>query len=100
MADLGPTINIMYAPIYYEFKSHILHFDDILVHLLDLSLVMPLGLVRDVLVKVNDFLFFADFYVIDVNVSSPPFELSILLGKPFLETMKVVINMDKGSLIE
>lgn len=50
---------------------------DTLVQLIDLCLVRPLGLVRNVLVVVND-LFPTDFYVIDVNASSPLSELSIM----------------------
>ena len=48
--------------------------------LVDHSLVRPLGLVKDMLVRVNGLSFLVDFYVLDVNASSPPSNLSILLG--------------------
>ncbi|XP_038890303.1 uncharacterized protein LOC120079919 [Benincasa hispida] len=66
--------------------------------LADHSLVRTLGLVQDMLIRVNGLSFLAHFYVIDVNAHSPPSNLSVLLGRPFLNTTKVVINVDKGSL--
>ena len=88
----------MSAPVYYEFQSHILHYANILVQLTDLSLVRPLGVVKDVLVRVNDLFFPVDFYVLDVNASFPPSNLFVLLGRRFLKRTKVVIDVDKRSL--
>lgn len=66
--------------------------------LADLSLVRSLGLVKDVLVRVNDLSFPPDFYILDVNADSPPADLSFLLCRPFLKTSNTLINADKGSL--
>lgn len=72
MLDPESVINIMYASIYVEFLSHILHYVDMLVQLVDHSLVRPLRVVKDVFVKVNGLIFPFDFYVIDVNAHSLP----------------------------
>lgn len=53
MLDLGFAMNIMSDPIYSQFQTHILHLADILVQLVDHSLVRLVGLVKDVLVRVN-----------------------------------------------
>ena len=72
MSDLGCGINIMHALVYAEFQSHMLDLTNIIVQLVDHSLVRPIGLVRDVLVLVNDLTFPSNFYVMnmDVNYSS------------------------------
>lgn len=75
-----------------------MHPFDILVELVDLSLVRPLGLVKDVVVRVDSLSFHVDFYVVNVNTSTSPSELFVLLGIPFLKTVKVVVNVDKWSL--
>ena len=98
MLDLRSTVNIMLALVYSKFQLHIMHHADIIVYVVNLSLVRHLGLVKDVLVIVDDLLFPMDFYVVNVNTSSPPYELFGLLGKLFLNTTKVVIDVDKGYL--
>lgn len=70
MLDLRSAINIMPASIYFEFQSYILQFAYIIVQLANLSFLKPLGLVRDILVRVNDFPFHGDFYVVHENASS------------------------------
>lgn len=68
--------------------------------LADHSLVRPVGLVKDMLVRVNDLTFSTDFYVInlDMNSYSSTCDLSMLLRRFFLKTAKAVIDVDKGSL--
>ena len=98
MLDLGSVVNVMFALVFFDFQSHILHPFNIWVQLVDHSLIRPLRLVKDMLVRVNGLYFPVDFYVLDVNASSPLSNLSILLGMPFLKIAKVVIDVDKGSL--
>ena len=68
--------------------------------LADHSLVRSIGIVKDMLVRVNGLCFPADFYVInmDVNSTSSASPLSMLLGRPFLKTAKVVIDVGEESL--
>ena len=77
-----------------------MHPTDILVQLVDHSLVRPIGIVKDMLVRVNSLCFPADFYVInmDVNSTSSDSPLSVLLGRPLIKTAKAVIDVDEGSL--
>ena len=100
MLDLGSTINIMSATVYADFQSHILHPADIVVQLVDHSLVRPIGIVKNILIRVNGLCFSADFYVInmDVNSTSSASPLSVLLRRPFLKIAKLVIDVDEESL--
>ncbi|RDX85926.1 hypothetical protein CR513_32795, partial [Mucuna pruriens] len=64
--DLGASINVMPKSIY---KS--LNFSDLelgmTIQLANRSIVQPLGVLEDVLVQVNDLIFQADFYVLDIT---------------------------------
>lgn len=72
MLDFGFAINFM-PTINSRFRSHILHLVDPLVQLDDLSVVRPLGLVKDVLLRVDSLMFLDDFYIIiDPNIFTLP----------------------------
>ncbi|PIN08964.1 hypothetical protein CDL12_18457 [Handroanthus impetiginosus] len=53
------------------------------------------GVIEDILVKVNKFIFPADFTVLYMEVDS---EIPIILGRPFLATGRTLINVQKGEL--
>ena len=50
------------------------------------------GNIKDVLVKVNKFIFSVDFSMLDFE---PNKEVSIILGRPFLATGKTLIDVQK-----
>ena len=55
----------------------------------------PEGKIKDVLVKVEKFIFPVDFIVLDFEVDK---EVLIILGRPFLATGKTLIDVQKGDL--
>ncbi|XP_065634275.1 uncharacterized protein LOC136069533 [Quercus suber] len=61
-----------------------------------LSIAYPKGVVEDVLVQVNDLVFPADFYVLDMENDDQT--TPILLGRPFLKTSKTKIDVHSGTL--
>nr|XP_027118586.1 uncharacterized protein LOC113735799 [Coffea arabica] len=56
------------------------------------------GLVEDVLVKINDLVFPADFYVLDMDDDHSLDPSPLLLGRPFLSTIQTKIDINKGTL--
>ena len=48
-----------------------------------------------VLVKVESFIFLADFVILDCEVD---FEVSIIVGRPFLATGRALVDMEKGQM--
>nr|KAJ0222006.1 hypothetical protein LSAT_V11C200064360 [Lactuca sativa] len=54
--------------------------------------------VEDVLVQVNELIFPADFYVLDMGDDDSPNSSSILLGIPFLKTTRTNIDVYNGTL--
>ena len=55
----------------------------------------PIGILHDVLVKVESFIFLADFVILDCEVD---FEVPIILGRPFLATGRALVDMEKGQM--
>ena len=61
----------------------------------DRSLKYPRGVIEDVLVKVDKFIFPTDSIVLDMDEDN---EIPIILGRPFLATGKAMIDVKKGEL--
>ncbi|XP_062113692.1 uncharacterized protein LOC133824735 [Humulus lupulus] len=58
----------------------------------------PRGVVEDVLVKVNELVFLADFYILDMEDDSVPCSAPILLGRPFIKTVRTKIDVHEVTL--
>ncbi|XP_057719591.1 uncharacterized protein LOC130934020 [Arachis stenosperma] len=65
-------------------------------HLADRTFKFPHGVVEDLLVKVGEFIFPADFVVLDMEEEA---NTSIILGRPFLATVGAIIDVHKGELV-
>ncbi|KAL2253123.1 UNVERIFIED_CONTAM: hypothetical protein Sindi_0107000 [Sesamum indicum] len=98
MCDLGASINIMSLTIYESLNVGPLKETGVILQLADRSVVYPEGVLEDVLVQVNELIFPADFYVLDMRGDISPNSTSILLGRPFLKTPKTKIDVDAGIL--
>ncbi|XP_027158006.1 uncharacterized protein LOC113773887 [Coffea eugenioides] len=98
MLDLGASINVMPKSIYVSLKLGPLKETGIIIQLADRTNAYPDGLVEDVLVKVNDLVFPADFYVLDMDDDHSPDPSPLLLGRPFMSTAQTKIDVNKGTL--
>ncbi|MCI57030.1 hypothetical protein A2U01_0078281, partial [Trifolium medium] len=63
--------------------------------LADRTRVYPHGIMEDVLVRVNDTIFPADFVIMYIEEDE---EAPILLGRPFLTTGKALNDMEIGEI--
>ena len=61
----------------------------------DRTLKRPIGILHDMLVKVESFIFLADFVILDCEVD---FEVPIILRRPFLATGRDLVDMEKGQM--
>ncbi|XP_073139073.1 uncharacterized protein [Henckelia pumila] len=96
MLDLGASINFMSYSTYDSLKLGPLNETAIVIPMADRSTIYSRGVIEDVLVKVDDLVFPADFYVLDMktnDLNSP-----ILLGRPFLKTSKSIVDVNNGTL--
>ncbi|XP_030930818.1 uncharacterized protein LOC115956643 [Quercus lobata] len=96
MLDLGASINVMPYSIYVFLKLGPLNKTGVMIQLADRSIAYPKDVVKDVLVQVNDLVFPADFYVLDMENDDQTTPIS--LGRPFLKTSKTKIDVHNGTL--
>ncbi|XP_070056690.1 uncharacterized protein [Nicotiana tomentosiformis] len=61
--------------------------------MVDRTMKRPLGVIKDVLVRVDKFILPADFVILDCEVD---YEVPIILGRPFLATGKALCDVEAG----
>nr|GEX83685.1 hypothetical protein [Tanacetum cinerariifolium] len=84
MEDLGASVNIMPRLIFKHLNLANLKKTDMLVEMADMTRRAPLGIVVNVLVKINKFLFPFDFMI--MGTIGEPNE-TMILGRPFMATI-------------
>ena len=60
------------------------------------SISYPFGILEDVLVKVNELVFLADFVILDMAEDE---DMPLILGRPFLSTDRDLIDVEMGQLM-
>ncbi|KAK4398196.1 hypothetical protein Sango_1295100 [Sesamum angolense] len=94
----GASINVMPLSIFESLHVGPLKETGVVIQLTDRSVVYPEGVLEDVLVQVNELVFPADFYVLDMREDNSLNSTSILLGRPFLKTARTKIDVYAGTL--
>ena len=95
LCDLGAIINLMPLSIFKRLGLGEARPTTVTLQLADRSLKHPRGIIEDVLVKVDKFIFPADFIVMDMEEDK---EIPIILGRPFLATGRAMIDVQRGEL--
>ncbi|GJT55410.1 reverse transcriptase domain-containing protein [Tanacetum coccineum] len=90
MADLGASVNVIPKSMFEFLKLTHLKKTDMLVKMADMTKKVPIGIVENVLVKIDKFLFPSDFVVMDMLVERNE---TMILVRPFLETIHAEINI-------
>ncbi|XP_024036883.1 uncharacterized protein LOC112096899 [Citrus clementina] len=98
LLDLGASINVMPRSIYSSLNIGPLKETGVIIQLADRSNAYPDGVLEDVLVQVNELVFPADFYVLDMEDDNSSNSIPILLGRPFLKTARTKMDIHKGTL--
>ncbi|XP_050920410.1 uncharacterized protein LOC127138048 [Lathyrus oleraceus] len=98
MLDLGAGINVMPTSVYNNLDLGSLQHTGLIIQLVNRSNDRPIGVVKDVLVQVNDLIFPADFYILDMYGERNSSRSPIILGRPFMKTTKTKIDVDDGTM--
>ncbi|CAJ2671830.1 unnamed protein product [Trifolium pratense] len=98
MLDLGAGINVMPTSVYNNLCLGPLQHTGLIIQLANRSNARPAGVVEDVLVQVNDLIFPADFYILDMEGETRTSRAPIILGRPFMKTAKTKIDVDDGTM--
>nr|KYP65343.1 hypothetical protein KK1_011576 [Cajanus cajan] len=95
LLDLGASISLMPLSMLQRIGEVEVRPTRMTLQLADRSIKYPHGVVEDLLVKVDKFWFPVDFVVMDMEEDS---EVPLILGRPFMKTAKVIIDVDDGKL--
>ncbi|XP_062113998.1 uncharacterized protein LOC133825010 [Humulus lupulus] len=90
LCDLGASINLMPLSVFKRLQLGEAKPITTTLQLVDRSLAHPRGVIEDILVKVDKFIFPADFIVLDMEEDS---NVPIILGRPFLATGQALIDV-------
>ncbi|GAB2286267.1 hypothetical protein Dimus_039754 [Dionaea muscipula] len=97
LCDLGASINLMYYKVFKTLNiDHALKPTTVTLQLVDCSIGTPKGVVEDLLVKVDKFIFPSDFIILKTKDDH---DMSLILGRPFLATCHTLIDVQKGDII-
>ncbi|KAL1563955.1 hypothetical protein AAHA92_06372 [Salvia divinorum] len=97
MCDLGASINVLPLSVYQKLSGVKMVNAQVVIQLADCSCIRLEGIVENIIVKVHNFIYPVDFYVIRTG-KTPAGSSGILLERPFLKTAKTIINMFDGTL--
>ncbi|CAL0334640.1 unnamed protein product [Lupinus luteus] len=95
LLDLGASINLMPLSMLKRIGELEIKPTRTTLQLADRSVKYPYGVAEDVLVKVDGLVFPVDFVIMDIEEDK---EVPLILGRPFMKTARVVIDVDDGKL--
>ncbi|XP_042446347.1 uncharacterized protein LOC122031281 [Zingiber officinale] len=98
MLDLGASINVMPKSVFQTLGIGPLQPTEVVIQLVDRSQTHPTGVIEDVLVKVRELIFPANFYILDMEGDSLASRSPLILGRPFLKTARTKIDVHAGTL--
>jgi hypothetical protein len=93
LLDLGASVNLLPFPVYLQLALGELKPTTVTLQLADRSIRKPRGVVKDVLIKVDNFYYLVDFIILDIEPTlHPSANIPIILGRPFLATTDALIK--------
>ncbi|XP_016206058.1 uncharacterized protein LOC107646385 [Arachis ipaensis] len=95
MCDLGASINLMPSSLVKKLCIEEVKPVQMSSELVDKSVICPRGVIENLLVKVDKFIFPTDFVILDLDEDEGDF---IILGRPFLATARAIIDVERGEL--
>ncbi|XP_050920163.1 uncharacterized protein LOC127137785 [Lathyrus oleraceus] len=95
LIDLGASVSLMPLSIYKRLGIGKIQDTRMTLQFADHSVKRPYGIVEDVLVKIDKFVFPVDFVILEMPEDE---EIPIILGRPFLETGRCLIVIEEGTM--
>ncbi|XP_075076377.1 uncharacterized protein LOC142163028 [Nicotiana tabacum] len=96
LCDSGASINLMPFSIFRKLELGEMKDTCVSLQLIDQSTKRPKGIIKNVLVRVDKFVFPVDFIVLEMEEN---IEVPLILGRPFLATGRSIIDVHQGQLI-
>ncbi|XP_059306513.1 uncharacterized protein LOC132057955 [Lycium ferocissimum] len=95
LCDLGASINLMPLAIFNKLGLRTPRPTTMRLLMANRTMKRLVGILYDVLVRVDRFIFPADFVILDCEVD---FEVPIILGRPFVATGRAFVDVERNDL--
>ncbi|XP_050876363.1 uncharacterized protein LOC127080077 [Lathyrus oleraceus] len=95
LIDLGASVSLMPFSIYKKLGISTVQDTRMTLQFVDHLVKRPYGVVEDVLVKIDKFFFPIDFVVLEMPEDE---EIPLILGRPFLETGRCMIDIEEETM--
>ncbi|XP_019225549.1 PREDICTED: uncharacterized protein LOC109207121 [Nicotiana attenuata] len=95
ICDLGASINLMPYPVFKTLGIGKQRPISMRLQMANRTMKRPLGVMEDVLVRVDKFILPVDFVILDCEVD---YEVTIIIGRPFLATGNNLCDVEAGEL--
>ncbi|KAK8500256.1 hypothetical protein V6N12_029973 [Hibiscus sabdariffa] len=96
LCDPGASINLMPKSVFKKLGIGEAKPTTVMLQLADHSFILLEGKIEDILVRINKFIFPADFLFLDCEVDE---NAPVILGRPFLSTSRATIDFDKDEIV-
>ncbi|XP_058756996.1 uncharacterized protein LOC131630229 [Vicia villosa] len=93
LIDPGSNINLILLFIVKRLGNIVMKPTRMTLQLADKTITSSYGVAQDMLVKVDKFFFPVDFVVVDMEEDR---EVPLILGRPFMKTARMIIDIDEG----
>ncbi|GJX15608.1 hypothetical protein Tco_0216440 [Tanacetum coccineum] len=95
LANLGASISIMPFSMFKRLGIGKLESINMVVEMTDNTKCIPKGIVKNLLIKINKFIFSVDFIILDMVED---FKMPIILGRPFLANAHAKVDIFRKSI--
>ncbi|CAN6583278.1 unnamed protein product [Malus baccata var. baccata] len=95
LIDLGASVNLMPYFVFQKLGEGELKPTSVSLQLADRYVTYPLGILEDVIIKMDKFYLPANFIVLDMEEDK---EVPLILGRPFMATARTLIDVEAGTL--
>jgi hypothetical protein len=96
LLDLGASVNLLPYSVFQSLNLGELKPTSVTLLLADKSIKLPRGIIKDVLVQVDKFIYPVDFIVLDTKHVKACNSFPVILRRPFLATSNSLINCKNG----
>ncbi|XP_052290903.1 uncharacterized protein LOC127900312 [Citrus sinensis] len=97
LLDLGASVNLLPYSVYQQLNLGELKPTSTTLLLADRSIKVPRGIIENVLVQVDKFIYPVDFIVLEMEPNANECkQIPVILGRPFLTIVNVLINYRNG----
>nr|XP_016486276.1 PREDICTED: uncharacterized protein LOC107806605 [Nicotiana tabacum] len=98
LCDSGASINLMPLSMFKKLEGElgVIKYVSVSLQLADQTTIISEGIIEDILVRVDKFIFPVDFIVVDMEENK---EVPLILGRPFLYTGRAILDIYEGQLM-